>query len=149
MPVASTLTYLIDLKHNKITIKDLKNDNTYTGFFDDALKQELNDTTRHLSLNDYYIGERSAPYPSRSVRRKMKPILDRLFNEGLESDDTKNRVVIHTLRHTFASQLAIKGIPLIKIKKLMNHAKLEMTERYAKLAPDSGREVIEGLYDTQ
>ena len=88
-------------------------------------------------------------HPCRSVRRKMKPILDRLFNEGLESDDTKNRVVIHTLRHTFASQLAIKGIPLIKIKKLMNHAKIEMSERYAKLAPDSGRDVIEGLYDTQ
>ena len=138
----------IDLKHNKVTIKDLKNDNTYTGFFDDTLKEELKDTTQHLSPNDYYIGGRTAPYPSRSVRRKMKPILDRLFNVGLESDDTKNRVVIHTLRHTFASQLAIKNIPLIKIKKLMNHAKIEMTERYAKLAPDSGRDVIEGLYST-
>ena len=29
----------------------------------------------------------------------------------------------------------------------MNHAKIEMTERYAKLAPDSGLEIVEGLYD--
>jgi len=137
----------IDTTHNKITIKDLKNDNTYSGFFDDVLKQEIKEAMLHLSPNDYYIGGRTTPYPSRSIRRKMKPILDRLFNNGLDAGDTKNRVVIHTLRHTFASQLAIKGIPLIKIKKLMNHAKIEMTERYAKLAPDSGRDVVEGLYD--
>lgn len=137
----------IDLQHNKVNIKDLKNDNTYTGFFDDSLKNELQQLIKHLSPNDYCIGGRSKPYPGRSIRRKMKPILDKLFNEGLESDDSKNRVVIHTLRHTFASQLAIKGVPLIKIKNLMNHAKIEMTERYAKLAPDSGLDVVQGLYD--
>ena len=43
--------------------------------------------------------------------------------------------------------LNLQVAPLIKIKKLMNHAKIEMTERYAELAPDSGRDVIEGLYD--
>jgi len=137
----------IDLRHNKVTIKDLKNDSTYTGFFNDAFKQEFLTVIEPLSPNDYCVGGRQTPFPSRSIRRRMKPILDRLFNVGLESDDSKNRVVIHTLRHTFASQLAIKGIPLIKIMKLMNHAKIEMTERYAKLAPDSGRDVIEGLYD--
>jgi len=137
----------IDLTHNKITIKDLKNDNTYTGFFNNTLKVELETTVQLLHPNDYCIGGRTTPYPSRSIRRKMKPTLDRLFNVGLDSDDTKNRVVIHTLRHTFASQLAIKGVPIIKIKNLMNHAKREMTERYAKLSPDSGLDVIEGLYD--
>ena len=137
----------IDIRHNKITIRDLKKDSTYSGFVDDTLKQELKATIQHLSPNDYYIGGRNKPYPSRSIRRKMKPTLDRLFNNGLDANDAKNRVVMHTLRHTFASQLAIKGVPLIKIKNLMNHAKIEMTERYAKLAPDSGRDVIEGLYD--
>ncbi len=52
----------------------------------------------------------------------------------LDAGDTKNRVVIHT----FASQLAIKGVPLIKIKNLVNHVKL---------SHDSGRSVIEGLYN--
>ncbi len=137
----------IDTRHNKITIKDLKNDNTYSGFVDNTLKQELKETIQDLSPNDYYIGGRNKPYPGRSVRRKMKPILDRLFNHGLDAKDARHRVVIHTLRHTFASQLAIKGVPLIKIKNLMNHAKIEMTERYAKLAPDSGLDVVKGLYD--
>ena len=136
-----------DLNHNRVTIKDLKNDNTYAGFYNDILKSELKTAIQDLHPNDYCVGGRDEPFPSRTIRRKMKPILDRLFNEGLDADDTKNRVVIHTLRHTFASQLAIKGVPLIKIKRLMNHAKIEMTERYAKLAPDSGLEIVEGLYD--
>ena len=137
----------VDLTHNRITIKDLKNDNTYTGFFNDELKKELEAAILLLKPNDYCIGGRKEPYPSRSIRRKMKPVLDKLFNEGLDTDDSKNRVVIHTLRHTFASQLAIKGVPIIKIKKLMNHAKIEMTERYAKLAPDSGLNIVENLYE--
>ncbi len=137
----------VDIKHNKATIKDIKNDNTYTGFFNNTLKKELEAAIQSLQPNDYCVGGRSTPYPGRSIRRKMKPILDRLFNVGLEVDDTKNRVVIHSLRHTFASQLAIKGVPIIKIKNLMNHAKIEMTERYAKLSPDSGLDAIEGLYD--
>ena len=136
----------IDTRHNKVTIKDLKNDNTYSGFFDDALKQEIENTMLHLSPNDYFIGGRTTPYPSRSIRRKMKPILDRLFNDGLDADDSKNRVVIHTLRHTFASHLAINGVSIYTIKQLLNHKTLEMTMRYAKLAPDAGQKEIEKLY---
>lgn len=137
----------IDLIHNKVTIKDLKSDSTYSGFFNHTLKAEISKSISSMKANDYYIGGRTTPYPGRSIRRKMKPILDELFNQDLDASDAKNRVVIHTLRHTFASQLAIKGVPIFTIQNLMNHAKIEMTMRYAKLAPDSGLNAIEGLYD--
>ncbi len=132
----------IDTVHNKITIKDLKNGSTYAGFFsDDQLKAEVAKTISKLKANDKYI-----PTPSRTIQRRLKPILDRLFNNGLGVRDAKNRVVIHTLRHTFASQLVIAGVPLYTVKTLMNHTKIEMTERYAKLAPDAGMDVVKGLY---
>ena len=136
----------IDIQHNKVTIKDMKSDSTYSGFYDDGLKAEIIQAIASMKANDYYVGGRTTPYPSRSVRRNLKPVLDELFNTDLEVDDTKNRAVIHTLRHTFASQLAIKGVPIFTIQKLMNHAKIEMTMRYAKLAPDSGLNAIKGLY---
>ena len=60
--------------------------------------------------------------------------------------DSKNRVVIHTLRHTFASQLAINRTPIFTIQKLMNHSNINMTLRYAKLSPDSGRDFVNDLY---
>ena len=65
-----------------------------------------------------------------------------MFNCGIDGDDRKNKVVIHTLRHTFASHLAINGTPIFTIQKLMNHKDIKMTLRYAKLSPDSGRESI-------
>jgi site-specific recombinase XerD len=54
--------------------------------------------------------------------------------------------VIHTLRHTFASHLAINGTPIFTIKELMNHSDIEQTMRYAKLAPDSGKKNVLNLY---
>ena len=70
--------------------------------------------------------------------------MKKLFNEDVIDDYQK--VVIHTLRHTFASHLAINGCPIYTIKELMNHKTIEMTERYAKLAPNQGQVQVKGLY---
>jgi integrase len=69
-----------------------------------------------------------------------------LFNSELDTKDTKNRLVIHSLRHTFASHLAINETPIFTIQKLMNHKDIKMTMRYAKLAPDSGLIQVQELY---
>ena len=41
----------------------------------------------------------------------------------------------HALRHSFASQLAMAGVPLRAVQVLMGHSTVEMTSRYAHLAP--------------
>jgi len=57
------------------------------------------------------------------------------LNDGIT--DPRQKVVFHTLRHTFASWLAIAGTPLHVIKELMGHQTLAMTERYSHLLPDA------------
>ena len=136
----------INLNSNSVTIHDIKSGGTYTGFYDDSYKAELADRIRHLRANDYVTSGSSIKTPARTISRHLKPILDRLFNAGLEISDRKNRAVIHTLRHTFASQLAISGVPILTIQQLMNHADIAQTMRYAKLAPDQGSEAVKGLY---
>ncbi|MDL2226402.1 site-specific integrase [Deltaproteobacteria bacterium OttesenSCG-928-M10] len=59
------------------------------------------------------------------------------FNEGLA--DRRQKLVIHSLRHTFASWLVQMGTPLYTVSKLMGHSSMKMTERYAHLAPDTQR----------
>jgi len=136
----------INLEDNSIIIHDLKSGGTYTGFFDDKYKKELDHFMKDLKVNHYIVGGQVDPIPGRTMRRWIKPVLDKLFNHGLKVDDRKNRVVIHTLRHTFASQLAIAGVPILTIQKLMNHADIDQTMRYAKLAPNQGREAVQMLY---
>ena len=51
----------------------------------------------------------------------------------------------HTLRHSFASHLAMKGVPLRAIQELMGHSTIEMTMRYAHLAPATLREAVSVL----
>ncbi|MDD2653021.1 MAG: site-specific integrase [Sulfurimonas sp.] len=130
----------INFNHNTITLKDFKNDSTYTGFFNDELKALLLRYTQNLKLNDslFTLGQTT-------LLRNLGNILNELFNIGIDRDDRKNKVVVHTLRHTFASYLAINGTPIFTIQKLMNHKDISTTMRYAKLAPDSGKESVVAL----
>ena len=137
----------LNLQECSIQLKNLKTNDTYTGFIQEELASKLFDIAKKLNANDYIVSfNNGIKATSRQIQSRLKPILDRLFNKGLEKDDAKNRTVIHTLRHTFASHLAINGTPIFTIKELMNHSDIEQTMRYAKLAPDSGKKNVINLY---
>ena len=44
---------------------------------------------------------------------------------------------IHDLRHTFASVLVNKGVSIYEVQTLLGHSSVQMTQRYAHLAPDT------------
>ena len=139
----------IDLDNKTVNLNNLKTKKRYTGFLQDNLIEILKEYLPSLSANDYVVtqkGLQDKKADHKQIHRRLKPILDKLFNVGLKDDDITNRAVIHTLRHTFASHLAINGTPIFTIQKLMNHSDIKMTLRYAKLAPDSGKNDVQGLY---
>ena len=51
----------------------------------------------------------------------------------------------HDLRHTFASRLVMSGVDLYTVQKLLGHRTIEMTQRYAHLAPDHLRSAVQTL----
>ncbi|MCT7619180.1 tyrosine-type recombinase/integrase [Aliarcobacter butzleri] len=127
----------IDFTHDLLTLKDFKNNSTYKAFLTDDLKALLEKRVNSLKPNDkLFISN-----PERRLRAK----LDELFNKDIDDNDRKNKIVFHSLRHTFASHLAINETPIFTIQKLMNHKDIRMTLRYAKLSPDSGREAVINL----
>jgi integrase len=51
----------------------------------------------------------------------------------------------HDLRHTFASQLAMKNVPIPQLQQWLGHSTINMTMRYAHLAPGAGAHFIKAL----
>lgn len=80
----------------------------------------------------------------RDISRSFAILVRELgLNEGVT--DRRNLVVFHTLRHTFASWLAMAGTDILRIKALMRHKTLAMTERYAHLIPDATKAAVHNL----
>lgn len=53
----------------------------------------------------------------------------------------------HTLRHTYASHLVMRGVPLRQIQTWLGHASITETEKYSHLAPEFGHAAAD-LIDT-
>ena len=55
----------------------------------------------------------------------------------------------HCLRHTFASRLTMAGVDLRTVQQLMGHKTIQMTCRYAHLAPEHQLAAVERLCETE
>lgn len=74
---------------------------------------------------------------------QLRRVWDRARDHmGLEADA---EFVIHALRHTCASRMAERGVPLLTIKKFLGHSAFATTTRYAHLTPDALPEALAAL----
>ncbi|KPA96006.1 tyrosine-type recombinase/integrase [Pseudomonas asplenii] len=70
------------------------------------------------------------------------------LSEGFESACENAGITdftIHDLRHTCAAWLVSSGVPLIEIRDLLGHSTIQMTEKYAHLAPTRVRNAVSVL----
>lgn len=70
--------------------------------------------------------------------------LDWLFRKAVKLAGIED-FRIHDLRHTFASWLVSEGVELVKVRDLLGHTSIKMTERYAHLMPDVLHDAVEIL----
>ncbi len=102
--------------------------------------------TRYIPLSDYALaiikfqaGRRVAgnPYVLPSQAREGKPLEDlrRTWTRVKKLAGLPDGLRMHDLRHSFASALANRGIPLNEIGVVLGHTQLSTTQRYAHHAP--------------
>lgn len=78
----------------------------------------------------------AAPVFARADGRPFPPIeVQRAFRVARKLSGIRPELTPHSLRHTFASWLAIAGQPLRTIQELLGHADIRMTIRYSHLSP--------------
>lgn len=139
----------VDLQSDIIRIVDFKRGGVvYSGYITQTTKKLLEEHLVKLKFNDYVISfnNNGKIVSLRQVQTRLKPILDKLFNEGLDKKDRINRIVIHSLRHTFASQLAIANVSIRRIQELMNHADISQTMKYAKLQDEENKKAVQDVF---
>lgn len=74
-----------------------------------------------------------------ALGRAMNRIAEALgLNSGVT--DPRNRVVWHTLRHTFATRMLESGVDIYTLKELLGHSSVAVTEGYLHLCDRAKRE---------
>ena len=61
--------------------------------------------------------------------------LSRLFHEAAAAAGITKRVSLHSLRHSFATELLEAGTDIRYIQAVLGHSKLDTTSRYTRVAP--------------
>jgi integrase len=79
-------------------------------------------------------------------RKSIVRLLGGAVNRAkLYSPNPAQNIAFKTLRHMFASHLAIRGRHPKEVADLMGHSRLEQTMTYMHLAPSKTQEVVESL----
>lgn len=107
-------------------------------------------TKKVRQIFEEYVARRSSDFvfPSRegtqinssSTSTFEKAVID--CNLNPKGTSPLDKVVFHTLRHTYCSWEAQKGTPLFKIARLVGHKTTAMTERYSHLCPQTESQIL-------
>lgn len=84
-----------------------------------------------------FCRENGEPYHKRFLQECFKRLVNRL---GFDS-----RLHIHSLRHSFASNLVRKNVSLYTVSQLLGHSDLKTTQIYAHLATSELHSIVELL----
>ena len=78
-------------------------------------------------------------------KKRFKLFRQAVANSGLNEGvtDRRQKVVFHTLRHTFASWLIQTGTPITVVSQILGHSSLKLTMRYAHLSQDYSKNAVD------
>lgn len=130
----------IDLQNKSITLRNTKNTKTRVIYMPDNVFKMLSNKHIH-SKKSLFLFLNKDGNKVKEVSHAFTHVVNILkLNEGIK--DIRQKIVFHTLRHTYASWLVQMGTDLYIVRQLMGHSSFAMTQRYAHLSPDTLKKAI-------
>jgi integrase len=126
----------INFDNNRIFLRDRKNGQNVQLPMHAKIKEMLLRNRQYAENDDSnYIFKTVNNEQKKQISSSFRKVVQKLgFNSCVS--DPRHKVVFHTLRHTYASRLVMKGVDLYTTQILMGHKNSTMTQRYAHLAPE-------------
>jgi len=135
----------IDFDQGTLFIKDTKSAKNRHAYMTADVKKMLMTRYRGVDSGLVFLDRNGGRI--RMMSASFFRAIDALgLNDGVT--DPRQKVVFHTLRHTFASWLVQAGEPLYTVAKLLGHSTIAMTERYSHLAPDNMRGAVKRMEES-
>lgn len=129
----------IDFTNETILIKDTKSGRNRNAIMTKDVKAMFEKMDKDFHTNIVFLSRKGKK--TTEVSRSFDRTIDKIgFNRGIT--DRRQKVVFHTLRHTYASWLVMSGVDLYTVQRLMGHSTIAMTERYSHLAPNHLKKAV-------
>ncbi len=126
----------VDLDQGFITIPHDKAHRTRHVPLTEAAKETVRSLTSWMTSAHLFPSPRFEGHPMEGSAFVKKIFMPALAKAGIKG------ATWHTLRHTFASRLVMKGVDIRTVAELMGHSNLSTTVRYAHLSPAHLREAV-------
>ena len=132
----------ISLEEKMLFLRDTKNGKNRYAYMTNRVFEEFSNLQRQEG--NQFIFQSKNGNKIEHVSRTFERVVNALgLNNGIT--DRRQKVVFHSLRHTFASRLVQKRVSLYEVKELLGHSDIAMTQRYSHLANDTLRQAVARL----
>lgn len=132
----------INIEEKLLFLRDTKNGKNRFAYMTNRVAEEFSKLKKGEG-NEFVFQSKAGgkiEHISRTFERAVKALG---LNDGIT--DRRQKVVFHSLRHTFASRLVQKRVSLYEVKELLGHSDIAMTQRYSHLADETLRNAVSKL----
>lgn len=101
-----------------------------------------------LAIIEKYKGDKKAAKKGVLLPIPCNQVMNRYLKEIAEICKINKHLTMHTARHTYATLCLSQGVSLKNVSKMLGHASVKMTERYARVLDSSIMRDMNSIRDT-